>query len=188
MMNIELALEKYKAHKQSCSNRKDKNGNQILMKLTFDEWCYIWDQSGKWEERGRGIGKYCMSRKNDIGHYEIGNVQIKLFSENTSEGVRRIYTEDENKKKSRPGPLNAMFGRKHSEETKLKIKEKRALQDTSYLIGRKHSEETKIKQSEKAKQRPKLVCEHCAKSISQANYVRWHGDKCKFVKQFFTTE
>lgn len=37
-------------------------------------WC-IWRDSGKWEERGRGLG-YCMTRKGNAGVYEPGNVYI----------------------------------------------------------------------------------------------------------------
>jgi len=32
--------------------------------LTFEEWWDIWEKSGKWTERGRGINQYCMARFN----------------------------------------------------------------------------------------------------------------------------
>ena len=179
MIDREIALQKYKEHKNSTYYRNDKDGNRILMKLSFEEWLDIWEKSGKWDLRGRGKGKYCMSRKNDIGHYEIGNVEIKLFTSNSSEGVRRVFTEEENKKKARPGELNGMFGKKHSDEAKQKIKEKNRLQDRSWMIGRKHSEETKQKQSLAAKNRIKQLCPYCNKEFSPINFVRWHGNNCK---------
>lgn len=45
--------------------------------------------------------------------------------------------------------------------------------------GSPHSQETKDKLSELAKQRPKVVCEHCSAAMSSAIYIRWHGEKCK---------
>lgn len=54
--------------------------------LTFHEWLQIWTDSGHLLERGRGRGKYCMARFGDAGPYAVGNVQIILHTENTSEG------------------------------------------------------------------------------------------------------
>lgn len=45
--------------------------------------------------------------------------------------------------------------------------------------GSPHSQETKDRLSELAKQRRKIVCEHCKKMLSSAMYSRWHGEKCK---------
>ena len=45
--------------------------------------------------------------------------------------------------------------------------------------GSPHSQETKDKLSKLAKQRPKVVCEHCTTIVSSAMYIRWHGEKCK---------
>ena len=58
---------------------------KIEWQLTFDQWWNIWDQSGKYEQRGRGSGKYCMSRIGDIGPYAINNVVIKTIDENNKE-------------------------------------------------------------------------------------------------------
>lgn len=45
--------------------------------------------------------------------------------------------------------------------------------------GTPHSQETKDKLSKLAKQRPKVICEHCGAKVSSAMYIRWHGEKCK---------
>lgn len=76
---------KYKAHRQRCKYRKDKLGNQIEMRLTYEQWLNVWLESGHLLEMGSGAGKYCMSRHNDTGHYEIGNVSIKLHTLNSME-------------------------------------------------------------------------------------------------------
>jgi len=58
--------------------------------LSFDEWNDIWQASGKWDVRGRGKGKYCMSRVNDTGAYAVGNVFIQLTTQNSGDGHRGI--------------------------------------------------------------------------------------------------
>jgi hypothetical protein len=83
---MDLALFRYRQQKAQAKHRLDKNGDPIVWKLSFEDWYKIWKDSGHWEQRGVGSGKYCMSRINDIGHYEIGNVVIKTTSENVSEG------------------------------------------------------------------------------------------------------
>ncbi len=72
-------MHKYQCHKSSAKYRG------IEFRLTFEEWWGVWEASGKWEQRGRSEGMYCMSRYNDQGPYEIGNVYIQLWTENTSQ-------------------------------------------------------------------------------------------------------
>lgn len=55
---------------------------QIEWRLTFDQWRKIWDESGRWSERGRGADKFCMCRIGDVGPYAIGNVFISTNGEN----------------------------------------------------------------------------------------------------------
>jgi hypothetical protein len=111
-MNIELAKLRWHQQKAQAKNRLDKNGDKILWKLSFDDWFKIWQDSGYWEQRGVGSGKYCMSRLNDIGNYEVGNVEIKLQSQNVIEGqLGRKFPQ-----KGRPGKIVI-----HSEETKQKM-------------------------------------------------------------------
>jgi len=100
-------------------------------------------------------------------------------------------------------------GRKHSEEAKQKIKEKRALQVITHEtklkmsdahkgksrtaeaieksrqnhLGSKRSDETRQKLKESRQHYPRLTCPHCAKTIVTVNYNRWHGDKCKLKPQ-----
>ena len=99
----------------------------------------------------------------------------------------------------------ALKGRTHTDEAKVKIKEKRALQVISdetkekmsrahkgrkqprdavektrqAHLGRKRSEETKQRLREDRARRVPLVCEHCGKSALPGNFHRWHGDNCK---------
>lgn len=73
-------------HKYACHKGKAKHRG-IEFNLTFDEWWEIWQQSGKWEQRGCRKGCYVMSRYNDMGAYEIGNVFIQTHEENRREAM-----------------------------------------------------------------------------------------------------
>ena len=124
-------FRKYRAHKD---NAKKRN---VPFLLSFYEWMDIWQKSGHYSERGNKKGQYCMSRYNDIGAYQIGNVFIQLHSDNVNQ---------------------AWSGRKHSDETKEKISinhigmlGKTQSQKTKEKIGLAHkgkivSEETRMKQ------------------------------------------
>lgn len=60
----------------------------IEFSLTLKEWWGVWAASGKWELRGRGAGRYCMSRIKDGGAYEPGNVYITSVEANGREYQR----------------------------------------------------------------------------------------------------
>lgn len=66
-------------------SQQKKNAHQrgIQFNLTFSEWWSVWQQSGKWNERGKGADKYVMARFGDEGAYEIGNIYITTLSKNT---------------------------------------------------------------------------------------------------------
>lgn len=87
---LKKALSAYKQQKKNCGRRKDRNGTPIEMRLTFEQWLDIWLSSGKWEQRGRGTGKYVMSRVDDLGHYELGNVKVSLNADNIRESAPRV--------------------------------------------------------------------------------------------------
>ena len=53
--------------------------------LTLKQWWDLWQESGKWDQRGRGKGRYCMARIRDTGSYAVGNVQIILTELNGAE-------------------------------------------------------------------------------------------------------
>jgi hypothetical protein len=57
----------------------------IEWSITFPEWMAVWDDSGHFDERGKGRDKYCMARVHDIGPYEVGNVYITTIAGNVSD-------------------------------------------------------------------------------------------------------
>ena len=75
-----LLRKKYLSKIASTKGRLDKNGQLIEMRLTFEEWCMIWIESGHLPQ-----SPYVISRFNDCGHYEVGNVYIQHNLMNISE-------------------------------------------------------------------------------------------------------
>ena len=73
----------FQAQRQSAFNRG------IAWGLSFAQWFAVWQASGKLHLRGRGNGKYVMSRMSDDGGYELGNVHIQLATENSQEAVAK---------------------------------------------------------------------------------------------------
>ena len=100
--------KKYGIHRNNTYYRVDKLGNPIQFRLTFEEWVTIWYNSGHWRDMGCKTGQYCMSRYNDIGHYEVGNVEIILTIENVVQGIKGM---------TRPGREGMNKGIKRSPET-----------------------------------------------------------------------
>ena len=65
------------------AQRRNAANRSIAWELNLWQWWSIWQQSGKWSERGRGSG-YMMCRFNDVGPYAVGNVYIATGCENSS--------------------------------------------------------------------------------------------------------
>lgn len=65
--------------------RRNALNRGIGWHLSLGQWWGIWQESGKWERRGRGKGKYCLARYADRGDYVPGNVWVCEFAENCRE-------------------------------------------------------------------------------------------------------
>lgn len=76
-------------HRAFVEQRRNANNRGIAWKLNFGLWYRIWLDSGKLDQRGRDMGKYCMSRIVDSGAYEIGNVHIQTAQDNSREAVKK---------------------------------------------------------------------------------------------------
>jgi transposase len=71
------------------NQRNAAKSRSIEWGLPFVDWLAIWEASGKMALRGRGKGRYVMSRIKDDGGYVLGNVHIQLSTENNSEGIKK---------------------------------------------------------------------------------------------------
>ena len=76
-------------HKFHCQRGSAKLRG-IEWDLTYDKWLEIWVTSGHLNERGCGIGMYCMSRFGDQGPYSESNVFIQLWTKNTSDAHKGV--------------------------------------------------------------------------------------------------
>ncbi|MDC8773572.1 hypothetical protein [Roseateles albus] len=142
----------YKAQRCGCKRRKDRQGTQIEMRMTFDQWLAVWEESGKLHLRGAGKGRYCMSRLDDLGHYEEGNIAIILTTENCRQG----HLGRPSKIKGRPSPRKGM-----------------PLADEH----RAH-----VVESLKRHQLTTVVCPHCGRTGQLLVMHRHHFDHCPTVR------
>lgn len=89
----------------------------------------------------------------------------------------RVVSEDTKLKmsKAKMGAGNNRYGAVVSEETREKIK--------LGNMGKTRTIESRLKQSltNKGKPKPKTLCQHCNRFISNNVFGRFHGDKCKSI-------
>ena len=97
----------FDSHKQHAKRRG------IPSLLTFEEWWSIWEASGRWAEHGPLAHQYCMSRFDDLGFYEVGNVEI------ITNRANRLQMKSH--QLARWGNQH-LLGHRHSEETKAKMR------------------------------------------------------------------
>lgn len=69
--------QKWYSKKSSTRNRKDKNGEPIEFLLSFEDYYKLYNDYGKYPSL-----TYVLCRKNDLGHYEVGNVFVDYFMNN----------------------------------------------------------------------------------------------------------
>lgn len=70
-----------KGRRAYVEQRRSAGARGIVWGMTLGEWWTLWQQSGRWLERGRGPG-YCMARIADDGPYAAWNVEIITNSQN----------------------------------------------------------------------------------------------------------
>jgi hypothetical protein len=98
------------------SQRQNAKDRGIGWGLTLWQWWTIWQDSGKWDERGRGSG-YVMCRHGDTGPYALGNVFIATARQNSSQGPHKktdlpMGVRKDDRCKSRPYIALAMINGK----------------------------------------------------------------------------
>jgi hypothetical protein len=79
-MTKDQLFKKYIAKIRSTRGRIDRFGNPIEFKISFNEWCQIWAESGKTPQQ-----PWVLSRHGDIGHYEMNNVYVQHNKQNVME-------------------------------------------------------------------------------------------------------
>lgn len=79
---------KYSIQKRKAAQRG------IGWEFTFEDWWKMWEDSGKWENRGVKQGQYCMSRFGDTGPYSPSNCEIRHAPDNNLESYIRCGTDE----------------------------------------------------------------------------------------------
>jgi hypothetical protein len=74
------------------------------------------------------------------------------------------------------------LGSRRTEEHKQRISIERTGEGNP-MFGNKHSDKTKQRMREKALDLPKFTCPHCNTTARQSVIKRWHLDNCKNLKQ-----
>ena len=90
------------------------------------------------------------------------------------------------------GTKNPMFGKKHSETTRAKLREaakykpkqsREVIEKVRQLnLGQKRSDETKQRLSLAWKHKAKFKCVHCGLVCAAHTHNRWHGNNCKVMR------
>jgi hypothetical protein len=70
------------------NQKQNAKSRGIEWRLTLWQWWAIWQESGRWEDRGRGHN-YMMCRKGDAGPYAVGNVFIAPGHFNSTSGPHK---------------------------------------------------------------------------------------------------
>lgn len=96
--------------------------------------------------------------------------------------VREVYDASIKRRGKTPG----MTGKRHSEETKRKIKEKNKNQyvplEKRIAASIFHSNRSpELTEKYKAIHSSNIKCEHCGKLSNPGTYARWHGNNCKII-------
>lgn len=82
--------KKWQSKKASTKGRVDKNGNPIEFRLTFEEYYKLYNDFGQYPSL-----IYVLCRKEDLGHYEVGNVFVSFFMDNITYSMGKTTELDE---------------------------------------------------------------------------------------------
>ena len=74
-----IARKAYFDHFRSAKSRG------IPWHFTFEIWWKVWQESGRWAQRGNLKGHFVMARRGDVGPYSIENVRIITTEKNLAE-------------------------------------------------------------------------------------------------------
>ena len=144
LRGVQCAMNWHKAYRHQASRaRVDANGLRIEMRMSFEEWLAVWQASGKLHLRGNRRGGFVMARRNDLGHYEVGNVDIIPHEENVAAARR---------------------GKPLTKQHRAKVSAARAGKPCPSV-----TRSASCRQS--AQQRPRLSCLHCRRTFTSASHA-----------------
>jgi transposase len=110
------------------SQRKNAQHRGIGWELSLWSWWKIWENSGHWDDRGRGHG-YGMCRHNDLGPYAADNVYIATGTEN----IQDYWADVKSGARPRPCVKRARLSPEQSKEA-LRAATRRYQQTPKYRL------------------------------------------------------
>lgn len=72
-------------YKAFFDQRHNAARRRVAFKFDFWTWKEWWQATGKWDQRGKGTGKYVMARIGDVGPYAPWNVKCITYEANLVE-------------------------------------------------------------------------------------------------------
>lgn len=90
-LDVKKVKQKWCSKRASTRGRKDKNGVLIEFKLSFEDYYKLYNDYGQYPSLN-----YVLCRKDDLGHYEVGNVYVDYFMNNLTSAYGKT-TELDNK-------------------------------------------------------------------------------------------
>lgn len=147
---------------------------------TFKYARELWNDANK---------KICNTSENKIRVSKIHSG--KVCKESTKDKLRLVDREylktqeyRDNMSKCTSGELNGMYGKKHTNESKIKMSQNLDRDNLSKLAKQQWSDDEMRKKMIASMKVPKkkLECPHCAKVGGSSNMKRYHFNKCKFKK------
>lgn len=89
----QAALKRYDQSPRGRYKQQKRNAKirGIDWQLTYEQWCKIWADSGRWDQRGNWAEGYVMMRPGDVGPYAVGNVVIGRHVDNVAERNRIVF-------------------------------------------------------------------------------------------------
>jgi hypothetical protein len=165
-----MYIKEYKTHISQGGYNKNWSGGQWPSNHSEETKIKI-SEAAKGRKSKRKGKKLSKTHIENISKGMMGEKNLN-HKNNITEERKKILMK--NLQYDRSGKNNGMYGKKHTPESKLKNRNSHLKENLS--------QDTIQKMSQAAKNRPKVTCEYCGKNIIVANYIRWHGNKCKLKK------
>lgn len=100
---LDILWDKYSNKKRRTANQEiyDRTGHRVAFLFSFYEWCLVWLPylfSDGFDTKSYHSSKLVVCRKNDLGDYKIGNVDINTARNNSLEVISRnpVYFKTKN--------------------------------------------------------------------------------------------
>lgn len=117
-------------------------------------------------------------------HPRITSRTYEFLKSNLKQSPESNLARSKKLKGRKLGPMSDEHKKKLSRPKTVEHRKKLSEARLGKSWGYTHSDETKKKMStwQKGVPKEKVMCENCGKEISQMNYARWHGPKCKNIQ------